>query len=74
VLSRLPSRGIPIGRLAAESCGDAHALDDERPVGPVVISAVRAMTSLPFAAEGNAVRIEEELVLDALLQDLSRSA
>src|SRR6516162_1150433 len=28
VLLRLPSRGIPIGRLAAECCGDAHALDD----------------------------------------------
>ena len=28
VLRRLPSRGIPIGRLAAECCGDAHALDD----------------------------------------------
>ena len=54
VLRRLPSRGIPIGRLAAECCGDAHALDDGRPVGTLVLSAVRALARLPFAAEGAA--------------------
>ena len=54
VLRRLPSRGVPIGRLAAESCGDAHALDDGRPVGTLVLSAVRALAGLPFAAEGSA--------------------
>jgi uncharacterized protein (TIGR02679 family) len=54
VLSRLPSGGIPIGRLAAESCGDAHALDDGRPAGTLVLSAVRALAGLPFAAEGSA--------------------
>ncbi|MGB6454684.1 MAG: TIGR02679 family protein [Streptosporangiaceae bacterium] len=52
VLRRLPSVGIPIGRLAAECCGDAHALDDGRPVGTLVLSAVRALAGLPFAAEG----------------------
>jgi len=54
VLRRLPSGGIPIGRLAAECCGDAHALDDGRPVGTLVLSAVRALAGLPFAAEGSA--------------------
>jgi uncharacterized protein (TIGR02679 family) len=54
VLLRLPSRGIPIGRLAAECCGDAHALDDGRPVGTLALSAVRALSGLPFAAEGTA--------------------
>jgi uncharacterized protein (TIGR02679 family) len=54
VLLRLPSRGIPIGRLASESCGDAHALDDGRPVGTLVLSAVRALAGLAFAAEGSA--------------------
>jgi uncharacterized protein (TIGR02679 family) len=54
VLLRLPSPGIPIGRLAAECCGDAHALDDGRPVGTLVLSAVRALAGLPFAAEGSA--------------------
>jgi uncharacterized protein (TIGR02679 family) len=54
VLQRLPSRGIPLGRLAAECCGDAHALDDGRPAGTLVLSAVRALAGLPFAAEGTA--------------------
>jgi uncharacterized protein (TIGR02679 family) len=54
VLARLPSPGIPIGRLAAECCGDAHALDDGRPVGTLAASAVRALAGLPFAAEGSA--------------------
>jgi uncharacterized protein (TIGR02679 family) len=54
VLLRLPSRGIPIGRLAAECCGDAHALDDGRPVGTLVLSAVRTLAGLPFAADGSA--------------------
>jgi uncharacterized protein (TIGR02679 family) len=54
VLRRVPSRGIPIGRLAAECCGDAHALDDGRPAGTLALSAVRALTGLPFAAEVSA--------------------
>jgi uncharacterized protein (TIGR02679 family) len=54
VLRRLPSGSIPIGRLAAECCGDAHALDNGRPVGTLVLSAVRALAGLPFATEGTA--------------------
>jgi uncharacterized protein (TIGR02679 family) len=54
VLRRLPSSGMPIGRLAAECCGDAHALDDGRPVGTLALSAARALADLPFAAEGTA--------------------
>ena len=50
VLRRLPSGGVPIGRLAAECCGDAHALDDGSPAGTLVLSAVRALAGLPFAA------------------------
>jgi uncharacterized protein (TIGR02679 family) len=51
VLRRLPSPGMPIGRLAAECCGDAHALDDGRPAGTLALSAARALAGLPFAAE-----------------------
>ena len=51
VLRRLPSRGIPVGRLAAECCGDAHALDEGRPAGTLALSAARALAGLPFAAE-----------------------
>jgi uncharacterized protein (TIGR02679 family) len=54
VLRRLPSRGTPIGRLAAECCGDAHALDDGRPAGTLAVSAARALAGLPFAAEVSA--------------------
>jgi uncharacterized protein (TIGR02679 family) len=54
VLRRLPSGGVPIGRLAAECCGDAHALDDGRPAGTLLLSAVRALAGLPFAAGGSA--------------------
>jgi uncharacterized protein (TIGR02679 family) len=54
VLRRLPSRDIPIGRLAAECCGDAHALDDGRPAGTLALSAVRALAGPPFAADTGA--------------------
>ncbi|TVZ03582.1 TIGR02679 family protein [Trebonia kvetii] len=54
VLRRLPSRGTPIGRLAAECCGDAHALDDGRPVGTLALSASRALAGRPFAGDGGA--------------------
>jgi uncharacterized protein (TIGR02679 family) len=54
VLRRLPSSGVPIGRLAAECCGDAHALDAGRPVGTLALSAVRALAGLPSAAAGTA--------------------
>jgi uncharacterized protein (TIGR02679 family) len=54
VLRRLPSPGVPIGRLAAECCGDAHALDDGRPAGTLALSAVRALADLPFAADAAA--------------------
>jgi len=48
VLRRLPSPGMPIGRLAAECSGDAHALDDRRPAGTLALSAARALAGLPF--------------------------
>jgi uncharacterized protein (TIGR02679 family) len=54
ILRRLPSPGTPIGRLAAECCGDAHALDEGRPVGTLALSAVRALAGLPFAAAASA--------------------
>ncbi|MCL2581189.1 MAG: TIGR02679 family protein [Streptosporangiales bacterium] len=54
VVRRLPSRGVPIGRLAAECCGDAHALDDGRPAGSLALSAVRALAGLPFASSPGA--------------------
>ncbi len=54
VLDRLPSSGIPIGQLAAEACADAHALDEGSPLATLALSAVRALTGLPYRAEGAA--------------------
>ncbi|WP_322052096.1 TIGR02679 family protein [Paraburkholderia bannensis] len=41
VLSCLPAKGIPRSQLAAQSLGDAHALDKGRPVATVVLAAWR---------------------------------
>ncbi|GAA5058013.1 uncharacterized protein (TIGR02679 family) [Thermocatellispora tengchongensis] len=54
VLDRLPSRGVPLGRLAAETCADAHALDEGRPLATLALSAARALAGLPYAGEGGA--------------------
>jgi uncharacterized protein (TIGR02679 family) len=54
VLRRLPSPGVPIGRLAAECCGDAHALDDGRPAGTLALSAARALAGQAFTADASA--------------------
>lgn len=44
VLDDLPSPGIALGRLAASVTGDAHALDDGRPLATLCLSAVRMLT------------------------------
>lgn len=54
VVDRLPSQGVPLGRLAAETCGDAHALDDGSPLATLALSAARALTGLPYRTEGGA--------------------
>lgn len=41
VLRRLPVEGLPRSQLAAETLGDAHALDTGRPVATLVLSAWR---------------------------------
>ena len=72
VLRRLPSGGVPIGRLAAECCGDAHALDAGRPVGTLALSAARALAGLPIAAGGTAEsRREAWAAVGVYLDELS---
>ncbi|MEV6862444.1 TIGR02679 family protein [Streptosporangium subroseum] len=72
VLRRLPSPGIPIGRLAAESCGDAHALDEGRPLATPAMSAARALGGLPYASEGTAdARRKAWAAVGVHLDDLS---
>lgn len=56
VVRRLPSPDIPIGRLAAETCGDAHALDDGHPVATLALSAARALSGTPDSASADARR------------------
>ncbi|WP_326549795.1 TIGR02679 family protein [Micromonospora sp. NBC_01813] len=43
VLAALPADGVPLARLAAHTTGDAHALDADRPLATLVLSAVRAV-------------------------------
>ncbi|MWA02655.1 TIGR02679 family protein [Actinomadura sp. LD22] len=50
----LPASGVPIGRFAAETCGDAHALDDGRPLATLAVSCARAIAGLPFRTDGGA--------------------
>ncbi len=44
VVTRLPAGGVTLAQLAAECCGDSHALDPGQPVGTL---AVRAAAALP---------------------------
>ncbi|HEX3648032.1 MAG TPA: TIGR02679 family protein [Pseudonocardiaceae bacterium] len=44
VLDEVPSPGIALGRLAATATGDAHALDDGRPLATLCLSAIRVLT------------------------------
>ncbi|MFC3451393.1 TIGR02679 family protein [Amycolatopsis speibonae] len=54
VLTELPSKGIALGRLAAETSGDAHGLDDGRPLATIVLSAARCLRGTPPVGDGTA--------------------
>ncbi|MBT2228195.1 TIGR02679 family protein [Nonomuraea sp. NEAU-A123] len=54
VVARLPSPGLPIGRLAAQTSGDAHALDEGRPLGTLALSAAKALTGRAYPGEAGA--------------------
>ena len=54
VLRRLPADGLTRPVLAARALGDAHALDDGRPLAALVNSAVRALAALPADAASGA--------------------
>ncbi|WP_329787408.1 TIGR02679 family protein [Lentzea sp. DG1S-22] len=47
VMRQLPSPGEPIGRFAARTTGDAHALDDDRPLATLALRAARILSGLP---------------------------
>lgn len=54
LLNALPSTGLALGRLAAETTGDAHALDDGRPLSTLSLGAVRVLAGMPPAGDGSA--------------------
>ncbi|WP_322762757.1 TIGR02679 family protein [Frankia sp. Cr2] len=54
VLDALPSAGVALGRLAAASTGDAHALDDARPLATLSLAAARVLRGAPPVGDGSA--------------------
>jgi uncharacterized protein (TIGR02679 family) len=54
VLEELPSDGIALGRLAARTTGDAHGLDDGRPLATLVLSAARVLAGAAPTGDGSA--------------------
>ncbi|MCQ4081072.1 TIGR02679 family protein [Streptomyces sp. RB6PN25] len=72
VLSALPADGLTLPVLAARTLGDAHALDDGRPLSALVLSAVRALAALPAgSATGAEGRRTAWAALGVALDDLS---
>ena len=49
VAGRLPARGVPLSVLAAESTGDAHALDPGRPLATLALRAAARLARWPAA-------------------------
>lgn len=49
LVAELPSSGEPLGTFAARTAGDAHALDDGRPLATLALGAARALAGLPEA-------------------------
>ena len=70
VLRRLPAPGRPLGAFAAETTGDAHALDDNRPLATLVLGAARELAGLPDG-QGAQWRREVWAAIGVLRDDLS---
>lgn len=69
VLERLPAAGLPRAQLAAETLGDAHALDGGQPVATLVLAAWRGEASQP------AERVRDQWArLGVLVNELARPA
>jgi uncharacterized protein (TIGR02679 family) len=70
VLRRVPAAGRPLGAFAAETTGDAHALDDDRPLATLVLGAARELAALPDG-HGAQWRREVWAAVGVLRDDLS---
>jgi uncharacterized protein (TIGR02679 family) len=72
VVRGLPTAGTSLGRFAAETCGNAHALDDGQPLATLALSCARAIAGLPFRADGGAEsRRDTWAAVGVLLDELS---
>jgi uncharacterized protein (TIGR02679 family) len=54
VLNALPAKGLALGRVAAAATGDAHALDDGKPLSTLALAAVRVLVGSAPAGDGSA--------------------
>lgn len=54
VLDRLPVTGVALGWLAAATTGDAHGLDDGRPLATLALAAVRVLGGAAPTGDGSA--------------------
>jgi uncharacterized protein (TIGR02679 family) len=54
VLATLPAAGLALGRLAAVTTGDAHGLDDSRPLATLALAAVRVLGGAAPTGDGSA--------------------
>lgn len=59
VLDRLPAAGLPRAQLAAETLGDAHALDADRAISTLVLAAWRHREGWPQTADDTTPRKAE---------------
>ncbi|AHH99859.1 hypothetical protein KALB_6500 [Kutzneria albida DSM 43870] len=53
VLDRLPAAGVALGRLAAETTGDAHGLDDGKALATLTLAAVRVLAGAAPTGDGS---------------------
>lgn len=67
VLAALPAGGVPRAVLAARVLGDAHALDDDRPVAGLVLRALAAGVAAPADTAGRRRGWADAGVLDGEL-------
>jgi uncharacterized protein (TIGR02679 family) len=56
VVERLPERGVSRSRLAAETAGDAHALDPGRPLATLALKAAACIGGVPWGVSAEAQR------------------
>lgn len=70
VIAALPAEGVGLAAFAARTCGDAHALDEGRPLATLVFGAARALADTPDGS-GAEWRRDAWAAVGLLVDDLS---